>query len=50
MNSLCSPQEAKAFHPPEPTKPTKGAALWAAIVIAALAGAGAQIYWGFKWY
>ncbi len=48
--SLCNSQEAQAFHPPEPSKPTKGAALWAAIVIAALAGAGAHIYWGFKWY
>ena len=48
--SLCNSQEAQAFHPPESSKPTKGAALWAAVVIAALAGAGAQIFWGFKWY
>lgn len=51
MNSLCDKNEAQAFHPPEPSsKPTKGAALWAVSVILALAGAGAQIFWGFKWY
>ena len=36
MNSLCNREEAKAFHPPE-QKPTDGAALWAVIVIIALA-------------
>ena len=34
--SLCDKNEAKAFHPPEP-KPSEGAALWAVIVIIALA-------------
>lgn len=49
--SLCNSQEAQAFHPPEPSKPTKGAALWAAIVIAALAGAGAYVFGGIPpWY
>lgn len=36
MNSLCDKNEAKAFHPPE-QKPNEGAALWAVIVIIALA-------------
>ena len=39
MNSLCNREEAKAIHPPEP-KPTDGAALWAVIVIIALASVG----------
>ena len=50
MNSLCDKNEAKAFHPPE-QKPSDGAALWAAIVIAALAGAGAYVFGGIPpWY
>lgn len=49
--SLCSPQEAKAFHPPEPTKCAKGAALWAISIILALAGAGAYVFGGIPpWY
>ena len=50
MTSLCDKNEAKAFHPPE-QKPSDGAALWAAIVIAALAGAGAYVFGGIPpWY
>lgn len=40
--SLCNREEAKAFHPPE-QKPSEGAALWAAIVIIALASVGLWI-------
>lgn len=36
MNSLCDKNEAKAFHPPEP-KQGDGAALWAVIVVIAIA-------------
>ena len=42
MNSLCNREEAKAIHPPEP-KPTDGAALWAVIVVIALASVGLWI-------
>jgi hypothetical protein len=42
MNNLCDRTEAKAFHPPEP-KQTDGAALWAVIVIIALASVGLWI-------
>ena len=42
MNSLCDKNEAKAFHPPE-AKPNEGAALWAVIVIIALASVGLWI-------
>ena len=38
MNNLCDRTEAKAFHPPE-QKPSDGAALWAVIVVIALASA-----------
>lgn len=43
--SLCNSQEAQAFHPPEP-KPSEGAALWAVIVIIALASVGLWIVAG----
>ena len=42
MNSLCDKNEAKAIHPPEP-KQTDGAALWAVIVVIALASVGLWI-------
>ena len=45
MNSLCDKNEAKAIHPPEP-KPTDGAALWAVIVVIALASVGLWIVAG----
>ena len=45
MNSLCNREEAKAFHPPEP-KPSEGAALWAVIVVIALASVGLWIVAG----
>ena len=45
MNSLCNREEAKAIHPPEP-KPTDGAALWAVIVVIALASVGLWIVAG----
>ena len=38
MNSLCDKNEARAIHPPEP-KQGDGAALWAVIVVIALASA-----------
>ena len=43
--SLCNREEAKAFHPPE-AKPTDGAALWAVIVIIAMASVGLWIVAG----
>lgn len=50
MNSLCDKNEAKAFHPPEP-KPTDGAALWAVIVVIALASAALWLLsGGITWY
>lgn len=42
MNSLCDKNEARAFHPPE-QKPNDGAALWAVVVVIALAIAGLWI-------
>ena len=45
MNSLCDKNEARAIHPPEP-KPTDGAALWAVIVVIALASVGLWIVAG----
>lgn len=45
MNSLCDKTEAKAFHPPEP-KPSEGAALWAVIVVIALASVALWIVAG----
>ena len=42
MNSLCNREEAKAIHPPEP-KPTDGAALWAVIIVIAMASVGLWI-------
>ena len=45
MNQLCDKTEAKAFHPPE-QKPSDGAALWAVIVVIALASVGLWIVAG----
>ena len=45
MNSLCDKNEAQAFHPPE-AKPNEGAALWAVIVVIALASVGLWIVAG----
>lgn len=50
MNSLCDKNEAQAFHPPE-QKPSDGAALWAAIVVAAMSSAVAYVFLlGAEWY
>lgn len=46
MNSMCDKNEAKAFHPPESSKPSDGAALWAVIVVIALASVGLWIVAG----
>ena len=43
MNSLCDKNEAKAFHPPEQKTGDDGAALWAVIVVIALASVGLWI-------
>lgn len=45
MNQLCDKNEARAFPPPE-QKPSDGAALWAVIVIIALASVGLWIVAG----
>lgn len=48
--SLCNSQEAQAFHPPEP-KPNEGAALWAVIVVIAMASAALWLLsGGITWY
>ena len=48
--SLCNNEEAQAFHPPE-QKPSNGAALWAVIVVIALASAALWIAAGsIAWY
>lgn len=43
MNNLCSREEAKAFHPPEQKPGDDGAALWAVIVVIAIASAALWI-------
>lgn len=48
--SLCDKNEAQAFHPPE-QKPSDGAALWAVIVVIALASAALWLLsGGITWY
>ena len=50
MNSLCDKNEARAIHPPEP-KQGEGAALWAVIVVIALASAALWLLsGGITWY
>lgn len=50
MNSLCDKNEAQAFHPPE-QKPSDGAALWAVIVVIAMASAALWLLSGeITWY
>lgn len=50
MNNLCDKNQAQAFHPPE-QKPSDGAALWAVIVVIALASAALWLLsGGITWY